>query len=98
MAAQTKTPIARTDVPLNYPIFFEGREYVTLSIRRPKVRDMLSVEDNQANDAQKEIDLFANLCECSPDLVTELDMSDYAQLQKTYQGFLSSKPKTPAKR
>ncbi|WNO10557.1 phage tail assembly protein [Teredinibacter sp. KSP-S5-2] len=98
MAARTQTPVARTEVTLQFPIFFEGKEHTQILIRRPKVRDMLGVEDSTSNDAQKEIDLFANLCECSPDLITELDMLDYAKLQETYQGFLSSKRKTPVKR
>ena len=60
-----------------------------IQLRRPKVRDMLSVEKSVDNDAEKEIQLFANLSELSPDNLLELDMADYAKLQKAYQDFLS---------
>ena len=50
---------------------------------------MLSVESAQISDAEKEINLFANLCEVTPEALMELDMSDYAKLQKAYQDFLS---------
>lgn len=68
-----------------------------LTIRRPKVRDMLVSEKAQGSDAEKEIRLFSNLCEVSPDEIESLDMADYQALQQAYSGFLSSRPKTPAK-
>ena len=40
-------------------------------------------------DAEKEIRIFANLCEVSPDVIEGLDMADYRALQKVYEGFLS---------
>ena len=41
------------------------------------------------NDAEKEIQLFANLCELTPENLLDLDMADYSKLQKAYQDFLS---------
>lgn len=76
-------------INLQYPIKLDGAEISVLSLRRPKVRDMLSVEKSAQTDAQKEIQLFANLCEIRPDDLHELDMADYAKLQKAYQDFLS---------
>jgi Phage tail assembly chaperone proteins, E, or 41 or 14 len=79
----------RIKIELNHPIDIAGAKVSVLQLRRPKVRDMLSVEKSAENDAEKEIQLFANLCEVSPDDLLELDMADYAKLQKTYQDFLS---------
>ena len=61
----------------------------TLSLRRPKVRDMLASEKTKGSLGEQEVALFANLCERSPDEINALDMADYKQLQETYQGFLS---------
>jgi len=60
-----------------------------LTMRRPKVRDMLAAEKAKGNDAEKEILLFANLCEVAPADIEALDMADYQQLQKVYKDFLS---------
>ena len=76
-------------IALIYPIEVDGVKTDILRLRRPKVRDMLTVESTATSDAEKEINLFANLCEVSPESLMDLDMRDYAQLQKTYQSFLS---------
>jgi hypothetical protein len=76
-------------IEIKYPISVDGVKVKSLKLRRPKVRDMLSVESGQISDAEKEINLFANLCEVTPEALMELDMSDYAKLQKAYQDFLS---------
>lgn len=60
-----------------------------LNLRRPKVRDMLASDKTKGSDAEKEIALFANLCEVTPDEIGALDMADYQALQQAYQVFLS---------
>jgi hypothetical protein len=45
----------------------DGTKVSVLQLRRPKVRDMLGVEKSVDNDAEKEIQLFANLCELTPE-------------------------------
>ena len=78
-----------TTLKLIYPVTASGIETTTLTMRRPKVRDMLIGEKKGQSDAEREIHVFANLCEVTPDLIQELDMVDYAELQKSYQDFLS---------
>jgi hypothetical protein len=60
-----------------------------LTLRRPKVRDMLASEKAKGSDGEKEVVLFANLCEVTPEEIGALDMIDYKQLQEAYQNFLS---------
>jgi hypothetical protein len=43
-----------------------------------------------SSDEEKEIRLFANLCEVTPNIIEELDESDYANLQKAYMDFFKS--------
>ena len=78
-----------TSIELKYPISVDGVNVKSLKLRRPKVRDMLGVEATKVSDAEKEINLFANLCEVIPEVLMDLDMADYAKLQKAYQDFLS---------
>ena len=78
-----------TNVKLKYSVEVDGVSVNQLKVRRPKVRDMLGVESTKASDAEKEINLFANLCEVTPETLMGLDMADYAKLQKVYQDFLS---------
>lgn len=86
----TKNPVPlNVKIVLITPITVDGATLSELSIRRPKVRDMLAMENMAKNEAEKEINLFANLCELTPEALHELDMSDYAKLQKAYQDFLS---------
>jgi hypothetical protein len=76
-------------IELTHPIDIDGTKVSVLQLRRPKVRDMLGVEKSVDNDAEKEIQLFANLCELTPENLLDLDMADYSKLQKAYQDFLS---------
>jgi hypothetical protein len=85
------------EIKLEHPVTIENVETERLSLRRPKVRDMLASDKVGGSDAEKEIRIFANLAEVSPAVIEELDLYDYGQLQKAYQGFLSSAKKAPAK-
>lgn len=79
----------KTVIALEYPVTANGIETNKLTMRRPKVRDMLVGEKKKQSDAEKEIQLFANLCEVDPGVIGELDMKDYGEVQKAYQDFLS---------
>lgn len=81
--------MSNQSIKLKHPIDLDGVKVDRIQLRRPKVRDMLAVDTSTASDAEKELNLFANLCELSPDNLMDLDMADYAKLQKAYQDFLS---------
>ena len=76
-------------ISLEYPVEMNGITVSELRLRRPTVRDMLAAEKAQGSDAEKEIRMFCNLCEVEPGVIESLDLSDYAKLQRAYQGFLS---------
>jgi len=75
-----------TSLQLQYPL---ENGITNITMRRPKVRDMLASDKAKGSDAEKEIALFTNLCEVAPVDIESLDMVDYQALQKAYQGFLS---------
>lgn len=76
-------------IKLQYPVKVNGLEISTLTLRRPRVRDMLAASKIKGTDADKEIRMFCNLCEVEPEVIESLDLADYSRLQQVYQSFLS---------
>lgn len=74
-------------VPLAYPVMFDGKTVDSLTMRRPTVKDMLAVE-SLGSEQQRELHLFASLCEVNPECLELLDLADYGQLQEVFSGFL----------
>lgn len=68
----------------------DGVEYKEIEMRRSKVKDRLAVSSMKTSDENKEIHLFANLCNVAPAVLEELDETDYTKLQKVYIGFFDS--------
>jgi len=78
-------------IELKYPVESAGNNINNLTMRRSKVKDRLIVAKMKtASDEEKEIRLFANLCEVEPKIIEDLDESDYSNLQKAYLGFFNS--------
>ena len=87
MSDQTK----RTAIELKYPVMIDGTETSVLHMRRPKVRDQILLDKAGKvgkGEGEREVLLFANLCEIAPDSLEEMDMCDYRKLQETYSSFL----------
>lgn len=82
----------KVTIELNYPITIDATEVKVLQMRRPKVADVILLQKSQGEDAEKEVKLFANLCEVSPDDIRQLDMMDYAKLQTQYGNFIAPEP------
>jgi hypothetical protein len=79
---------------LDHPIQYAGVALKEILLRRPKVRDRLVVDRMTVSDAEKEIILIANLAEISREAIEEIDLADYAKIQKVLQNFLG--PAAPA--
>ena len=84
-------------IKLTYPVSVDGAEVNSLTLRRPVVMDMIAADKAAGSEAEKEVQMFANLCEVPPGVIKALDLADYTRLQEGYRGFLSSAPVTPAK-
>ena len=76
-------------IKLTNPIKIDGKDIFEIQMRRPKVRDRLVVERSNASDAQKEVQLVANLAELPIEVIEEIDLADYTKLQKALSDFLS---------
>jgi len=80
---------SKQQIELEFPLNDGGQELSTLTLRRPKVRDMLHGANKDSSDADNEVRLFASLCDIPPTLIEEMDLLDYQKLQAAYSGFLS---------
>ena len=84
-------------IELKYPVEATGETFTNLTMRRSKIKDRLLVAKmKSASDEEKEIRLFANLCEVEPKVIEELDEADYSNLQKVYLGFFNSEEMSSA--
>ena len=83
-------------IKLKYPVENAGETIDSLTMRRSKIKDRLLIAKmKNISDEEKEIRLFANLCEVEPKVIEELDESDYSNLQKIYLGFFNSEGISP---
>ncbi len=85
------------NIELKYPVEVTGQSYDKLTMRRSKIKDRLLIAKmKNISDEEKEIRLFANLCEVEPKVIEELDEADYSNLQKVYLGFFNSEEMSSA--
>ena len=77
------------EIPLDYPIRIEGVEVGSLTLRRPKQKDLKAAALGNPTDQQIEEKLFSNLLQITPADLGELDMADYRKLQDAYMSFQS---------
>ncbi len=75
-------------ITLNNPIAVDGISVSELSIREPKVRDLLAIERIEG-EALKEVALIANLTSVPKEVVEDLCIKDYVEIQKVLKDFLS---------
>lgn len=75
-------------IKLETPIKIDGVEVHEISLRRPKVRDLLVSDKKNISESEREINLIANLAEVSPEAIQELDLSDYMKIQTWLKDFL----------
>lgn len=85
----------KTTIQLQYPVQDpHGIQIKELKMRRLKVLDRLFMEELEKagkSDTEKDIKLFATLCEVEEATIQELDFSDFEKVQKAFIDFL---PKT----
>ena len=74
-------------IELQYPVPFEGGELKEISIRRPKVADVVAARKAKKEEAEQEIVMLSRLTDIPPETIESLDLSDYKKLQETLSGF-----------
>lgn len=79
---------SHVDITLPRAATFAGVEQQTLRMREPTVEDQVVASEMKGSDATREISMFANLCEVSPEEIRVLPMRSFRRLQKAYGHFL----------
>ena len=84
-------------VVLRTEVEFEGEIIKQLTLREPKVKDMMTAQTSNTatNDAEIEIQMMSNLTDKPQACIEELSMFDYSALQRVYQSFLIEAPARP---
>lgn len=75
------------DIELSRPLLIGGANVSALRMREPTVADQLAMEEMKGTDGAKEIGMFANLCEVTPDEIKKLSLRDYKKVQAAFLGF-----------
>lgn len=75
-------------IKLETPIRIDGIEVGEISLRRPKVRDLLISDRKNISESEREINLIANLAEIPAEAIQDLDLCDYLKIQEWLKGFL----------
>ena len=87
MTTRDPAPRDGATITLRYPMTHAGETISSLTMRRPRLRDLLAADRLRGTDAAKEVRIFSNLCEVAPDALEEMDLADYAALQSAYRRF-----------
>lgn len=82
-------------IKLNEPIKVDGVLVHEISLRRPKVRDLLVASKRDVTESEREVNLIANLAEMPTEIIQDLDMRDYLKIQDVLKDFLA--PQTAMK-
>lgn len=76
-------------IKLENSIKIDGVEVNEISLRQPKVRDLLISSKKNVSEAEREVNLIANLSEIPVDAVEDLDLRDYLKIQNWLKDFLA---------
>lgn len=76
-------------IKLSEAIKVDGVLLNEISLREPKVRDVMAISKGGDSDYEKEVRLIANLSEQSVEAIMDISFKDYAKIQKVVRDFLS---------
>jgi hypothetical protein len=73
-------------IELEFPIKIAGASVQVLTMRRSTVGDVLTA-NRIKDEVEREIVLFANLCQVTPEDIRAIDLKDYQKLQEVFRSF-----------
>lgn len=76
------------DITLSRPLDIDGTKVPTIRMREPTVADQRASDKKNGGNAEKEIAMFANLCELTPGDLDRLPLRDYVRLSDAFKGFI----------
>ncbi|GJD79388.1 hypothetical protein GCM10007886_29520 [Methylobacterium gregans] len=75
------------DIKLLFPVNVGGQNYTALTMRRPKTADALAAGRAKRDEMERGIFLLARLCDVAPDVIEELDETDFFSLTEQLESF-----------
>ena len=88
MSNKTTMSPTTKKIALKHAFPWEGKQVTHLTLRAPKVKDMLAAVRIADNEAEQEVAMFANLGEVVPEMIHEIHLVEYIQQQEAYMDFL----------
>jgi hypothetical protein len=77
-----------TTIELKYPITVNGEDIRGLTVRSPKVRDILAAEKAVKQDGpERAVYLLALTCDVAPAVIEELEAVDFKRMDAAMNGF-----------
>ncbi|WP_336814912.1 phage tail assembly protein [Bosea sp. MMO-172] len=74
-------------VTLRFPVSVDAVTHTTLTMRRPKMKDSLAATKAPGTPFERDIFLFARLCDVAPNVIEELDELDAGELADQLEAF-----------
>ncbi len=84
------TKATTTSVALSYPITWDGAKISEVTVKRPKVKDLVALTDAGVDDLsefRKSIAIVASLTGLPDGAIEELDQDDFQALSEVVGGF-----------
>lgn len=76
------------DITLSRALNIAGASVTVLRMREPTVADQEIASASNESDAAREVTMFANLCDQTPDDIRRLPLRDYKRLQAAFVNFI----------
>ncbi|WP_375641067.1 MULTISPECIES: phage tail assembly protein [unclassified Bartonella] len=77
------------------PIAFEGKEHTTITLRRPKTKDLQAIDKKEG--VEQTIAMIARLSEWPHEAVGELDINDLSSIGEILESFIKRRDTSTGK-
>lgn len=74
-------PATTQSLKLNFPIRHAGKEIAEVTLRRPKVTDIITAQRGASTPAEIELAMVAQVIGLPQDAVAQMDLADYLAIQ-----------------
>lgn len=79
--------MSQTEIKLQYPLKDGGADVSVLKLRRPKVRDMMVMDEVEGN-LQKSVRMISQLSDLPVKVIEEMDAADFTKASEAVEAFL----------
>ncbi|WP_375641096.1 MULTISPECIES: phage tail assembly protein [unclassified Bartonella] len=77
------------------PIAFEGKEHTTITLRRPKTKDLQAIDKKEG--VEQTIAMIARLSEWPHEAISELDINDLSSIGEILESFIKRRDTSTGK-